>query len=144
RGLSVALVDKGDLGSGTSQTSSKLIHGGLRYLVQFQLGLVFEGTQERALLMRNAPHLARPLPFVFPVYADARVGLAKVWAGMVAYDLLSLFRNYKRHSMLSRTRLRRLEPALRDAGLNGGALYYDCMTDDARLCLETALDAEGH
>lgn len=144
RGLSVALVDKGDLGSGTSQTSSKLIHGGLRYLEQMQFGLVFEGTRERAMLMRNAPHLARPLPFVFPVYGDGRVGMLQLAVGMWAYDVLAMFRNYRRHKMLTRGRLMRSEPALNDAGLKGGALYYDCMTDDARLTLESALDAEEH
>ena len=144
RGLSVALVEKGDLGSGTSQTSSKLIHGGLRYLEQMEFGLVFEGTRERALLMRNAPHLARPLPFIFPVYRSARVGMLQLAAGMWAYDVLAMFRNYRRHEMLTRGRLLRAEPALEDAGLRGGALYYDCMTDDARLALESALDAEDH
>ncbi|MCO5168415.1 MAG: glycerol-3-phosphate dehydrogenase/oxidase [Planctomycetes bacterium] len=144
RGLSVALVEKGDLGSGTSQTSSKLIHGGLRYLEQMQFGLVFEGTRERAVLMRNAPHLARPLPFIFPVYRTARVGMLQLSAGMWAYDVLSMFRNYRRHRMLTRGRLLRTEPELNDAGLRGGALYYDCMTDDARLTLESALDAEEH
>lgn len=144
RGLSVALLDKGDLASGTSQTSSKLIHGGLRYLEQLELGLVREGVRERAVLGRNAPHLARPLPFVFPVYRDGRVGMIEVAIGMWAYDALSLFTNYKRHQMLSRRRLMKQEPSLRDAGLKGGALYYDCMTDDGRLTLETALDAEAH
>ncbi len=144
RGLSVAVVEKGDLGSGTSQTSSKLIHGGLRYLEQMEFGLVFEGTRERALLMRNAPHLARPLPFIFPVYKTGRVGMLQLAAGMWAYDVLAMFRNYRRHRMLTRGRLVRAEPALNDAGLRGGALYYDCMTDDARLTLESALDAEEH
>jgi glycerol-3-phosphate dehydrogenase len=144
RGLSVALIDKGDVGSGTSQTSSKLIHGGLRYLEQMEFGLVFEGTRERAMLMRNAPHLARPLPFIFPVYKTARVGMLQLAAGMWAYDVLAMFRNYKRHTMLTRGRLVRAEPALNDEGLKGGALYYDCMTDDARLALESALDAEEH
>src|SRR5579864_8203571 len=69
RGLKVALLEKGDLARGTSSASSKLIHGGLRYLEQLELGLVREGTRERALLMRNAPHLARPLPFIFPIYS---------------------------------------------------------------------------
>ena len=144
RGLSVALVDKQDLASGTSSASSKLIHGGLRYLEQYELGLVMEGTRERATLMKLAPHLARPLPFLFPVYRSSRVGMLTIAAGMWAYDLLALFRNYKRHRMLSRSRTERAEPGLLAEGLKGAALYYDCMTDDARLALETALDAERH
>ncbi|MGE0708908.1 MAG: glycerol-3-phosphate dehydrogenase [Planctomycetota bacterium] len=144
RGLSVALVEKGDLASGTSSASSKLIHGGLRYLEQGELGLVMEGTRERATLMKLAPHLARPLPFLFPVYRSSRVGMFLVACGMWAYDVLALFRNYRRHKMLSRRRALRAEPELLDEGLKGAALYYDCMTDDARLTLETALDAEQH
>src|SRR5436190_7258607 len=80
RGLRVALVDKGDLARGTSSASSKLIHGGLRYLEQFEFGLVREGTRERALLMKNAPHLARPLPFVLPIYHTSRAGPLKIAA----------------------------------------------------------------
>jgi glycerol-3-phosphate dehydrogenase len=144
RGLSVALVEKSDLASGTSSASSKLIHGGLRYLEQFELGLVMEGTRERATLMRLAPHLARPLPFLFPVYRTSRVGMFLVACGMWAYDLLALFRNYKRHRMLSRRRTSKAEPGLLSEGLKGAALYYDCMTNDARLALETAVDAELH
>ena len=144
RGLSVALVEKGDLARGTSSASSKLIHGGLRYLEQKQLGLVMEGTRERALLMRMAPHLARPMPFLFPVYESSRVGMTLVSVGMWAYDVLAMFRNFRRHRMLTRTRALRLEPALLGRGLKGAALYYDCMTNDARLTLETTLDAETH
>ncbi len=144
RGLTVALVEKADLANGTSSASSKLIHGGLRYLEQGELGLVFEGTRERALLMRLAPHLARPLPFLFPVYKSSRVGMFMVAIGMWAYDLLAMFRNYRRHEMLSRARTLRAEPELQGKGLNGAARYYDCMTNDARLTLETALDAEDH
>lgn len=143
RGLRVGLVEKADLANGTSSASSKLIHGGLRYLEQYELGLVFEGTRERATLMRLAPHLARPLPFVFPVYETSRVGLITVAAGMWAYDMLAMFRNYRRHKMLSKGRTSKAEPALLDKGLKGSALYYDCMTNDGRLTLETALDAEA-
>lgn len=144
RGLSVALIEKGDLASGTSSASSKLIHGGLRYLEQAELGLVFEGTRERWLLRKNAPHLARPLPFLFPVYKGSRVNRFMVTCGMWLYDILAMFRNYKRHTMLSRRRTSEAEPMLAREGLRGAALYYDCRTDDARLTLETALDAELH
>lgn len=141
RGLSVALVEKRDLGAGTSSASSKLIHGGLRYLEQFEFGLVREGTRERAVLMRNAPHLARPLPFLFPIYEGDRVGPVQITLGMWFYDALAAFRNYRRHRMLNRRLLRRAEPLLRRQGLRAAARYYDCLTDDARLTLETALDA---
>jgi glycerol-3-phosphate dehydrogenase len=144
RGLSVALIEKGDLASGTSSASSKLIHGGLRYLEKAELGLVFEGTRERWLLRKNAPHLARPLPFLFPVYKGSRVNRFMVTCGMWLYDILAMFRNYKRHKMLSRRRTSEAEPMLARKGLRGAALYYDCRTDDARLTLETALDAEQH
>src|SRR5688572_25183532 len=99
RGLRVALVEKSDLAQGTSSASSKLIHGGLRYLEQLELGLVREGVRERGLLMKNAPHLARPLPFLFPVYDDARVGTLQLRMGMWLYDLLSGFSSYKLHRM---------------------------------------------
>ncbi len=144
RGLSVALVEKRDLANGTSSASSKLIHGGLRYLEQAQLGLVMEGTRERALLRRNAPHLAHPLPFLFPVYKSSRVNMLMVSCGMWAYDILAMFRNFKRHEMLSRRQTLRAEPLLDPQDLRGSALYYDCATDDARLTLETALDGEAH
>src|SRR5579864_855954 len=78
RGLRVALIEKGDLARGTSSASSKLIHGGLRYLEQLELGLVREGTRERSVLMKLAPHLARPLPFIFPIYKTSRAGPLKV------------------------------------------------------------------
>lgn len=143
RGLSVALVEKGDLANGTSSASSKLIHGGLRYLEQYELGLVMEGTRERATLMKLAPHFARPLPFLFPVYETSRVGLFMVALGMWAYDVLAMFRNYRRHRMLSKRRTTKAEPALLSKGLKGSALYYDCMTNDGRLTLETAIDAEA-
>lgn len=143
RGLSVALVEKADLANGTSSASSKLIHGGLRYLEQYELGLVFEGTRERAVLMKLAPHFARPLPFLFPVYETSRVGMFMVALGMWAYDVLAMFRNYRRHRMLSKGRTVKAEPALESKGLKGSALYYDCMTNDGRLTLETALDAEA-
>jgi len=143
RGLSVALVEKADLASGTSSASSKLIHGGLRYLEQYELGLVMEGTRERATLMKLAPHFARPLQFLFPVYETSRVGLFMVALGMWAYDVLAMFRNYRRHKMLSKRRTTKAEPELLAKGLKGSALYYDCMTNDGRLTLETAIDAES-
>jgi glycerol-3-phosphate dehydrogenase len=141
RGLRVALVEKGDLARGTSSASSKLIHGGLRYLEQLELGLVREGVRERSVLMKLAPHLARPLPFIFPIYKTSRAGPLKVAAGMWLYDALALFQNYRTHRMLRRRQVERLERELRSDGLQAGTLYYDCMTDDGRLTVETAVDA---
>ena len=143
RGLSVALVDQGDFGSGTSSRSSRLVHGGLRYLENYEFRLVFESTHERARLMRLAPHLVRPLPFVFPVFRGAKPGMFMLRAGMILYDLLASFRNYRRHRRLSARRLAEAEPALRREDLRGGFRFFDCHTDDARLTLENVLGAVG-
>ncbi len=141
RGFRVALVDKGDFGSGTSSHSSRLIHGGIRYLEQGDLRLVFEASRERRVLLRIAPHLVRPLPFLVPVYRGARVPAWKLRAGMWLYDVLATFRNVKRHRWLGPKQVRRAEPALKDRGLTGAALYWDAQTDDFRLVLATMRSA---
>jgi glycerol-3-phosphate dehydrogenase len=142
RGLRVLLVEKDDFGAGTSSRSSRLIHGGLRYLEHGQLKLVFEASAERRRLLRLAPHLVRPLRFTWPVYAGARVPFWKVVAGVTLYDALAMFRNVHRHRRLSARRVLRKEPGLAPDGLRGGVLYYDAATDDARLTLANVLDAE--
>ncbi len=144
RGLSVAVVEMGDLASGTSSRSSKLVHGGLRYLEQYELGLVFESVSERRILMDLAPHLVNPLGFLFPVYRGSKHNLLVIRAGMWLYDGLSLFRSPKRHRQLSPADVEREEPALKQKGLKGAPLYFDCSTDDARLTLENAIDAARH
>lgn len=141
RGLSVALVEMKDLAYGTSSRSSKLVHGGLRYLENFEFGLVFEAVSERRILLDIAPHMVNPLGFLFPVYKESRRGLATVGAGMWLYEGLSLFRSPKRHRRLSADDIAREEPTVRQEHLKGAQLYYDCSTDDARLTLESALDA---
>ena len=141
RGLSVALIEKGDFASGTSSKSSKLIHGGLRYLEHAEFRLVFEGTNERALLMRVAPHLVRPLEFLLPVYKCDRPGLRTLDFGLWLYDALSKFSSPRLHRMLKRDKLLAIEPGLMREDLRGGLLYYDCMTDDARLVIENLIDA---
>lgn len=141
RGLKVALVDADDIASGTSSRSSKLIHGGLRYLEQGDLSLVFESVSERRTMMNIAPHLVRPLGFLFPIYASDPMRLATLRLGLVVYEGLALFRSPKRHKTLSAAELEEAVPLLRKPGLRGGPLYWDCMTDDARLTLETVLDA---
>lgn len=141
RGLSVALIEKGDLASGTSSQSSKLIHGGVRYLEQFAFGLVRESIRERDALSHNAAHLARRLPFIYPIYRGDKHGPFTINLGMWLYDAFALFRRDRRHKMLSRAELEAREPALKTEDMRGATLYYDCMTDDGRLTIETALDA---
>ncbi|HEY4484976.1 MAG TPA: FAD-dependent oxidoreductase, partial [Nitrospiria bacterium] len=130
RGLRTAVFDRADFAFGTSSRSSKLIHGGIRYLEQGHLPLVFESSRERRILLRIAPHLVRPLPFIFPVYRGARWGPAFLGIGMWLYDLLAIFRNIRRHRMLAPEETLRLEPDLRSDGLSGAALYYDAQMDD--------------
>lgn len=137
RGIRTALVDKSDFGAGTSSNSSRLIHGGIRYLEHGALRLVFEASHERRVLLRIAPHLVRPLAFLFPLYRGGRVPSWKLRAGMWLYDMLSLFRNVKWHRWLRSKQVRRVEPGLRARGLVGAALYYDAQADDARLVLAT-------
>src|SRR5947207_10065173 len=141
RGFRTALVDKSDFGAGTSSHSSRLIHGGIRYLEQRAFHLVFEASRERRVLLKIAPHLVRPLAFLFPVYRGGRIPAWKLRAGMWLYDLLSAFRNVRWHRWLRAKKVRRVEPGLRDRGLIGAALYYDAQTDDARLVIATVRSA---
>jgi glycerol-3-phosphate dehydrogenase len=141
RGLRVALVERDDFASGTSSRSSRLIHGGVRYLEHGHLGLVFESSIERMRLLRLAPHLVRPLAFTWPVYKGARIPRWKLNAGLMLYDALALFRNVKAHRSLNSRQVLTSEPRLRPDGLTGGACYYDAATDDARLTFANALGA---
>ncbi len=136
RGLRVALVEKEDFGAGTSSKSSKLVHGGLRYLEQLEFALVMEGTAERALLRKGASHTVRPLPFIYPIYRSHKHAPWFIQLGMWLYDILALFRNYRRHKRLSANTVNQLEPALKNTDLRAAMKYYDCITDDARLTLE--------
>jgi glycerol-3-phosphate dehydrogenase len=144
RGLRTILVDQRDLGSGTSSRSSRLIHGGLRYLEEGDVRLVIEALRERRTLLRIAPHLVRPLPFVFPVHRGDRVPLWKLWAGIWVYDLLAAFRNVGWHRLLGKRALLKAEPMVRERGLVGGIRYFDAQCDDARLVVATARDAIRH
>ncbi|HXY31244.1 MAG TPA: glycerol-3-phosphate dehydrogenase/oxidase [Gemmatimonadaceae bacterium] len=141
RGFKTALVERHDIGSGTSSRSSRLVHGGLRYLEHGGLRLVFESSRERRILMRIARHLVRPLRFTWPVYAGDRVSRWKLRAGLTLYDALSLFGNVTRHRMLGVSQVRATEPRVRADRLVGGATYYDAATDDARLTLAFLRDA---
>ncbi len=143
RGLRVALIDKGDFASGTSSVSSKLVHGGLRYLEHGDLRLVYEALHERRRLLRNASHLVHPLRFVLPFYRAARIRPWKWRLGLTLYDLLAGAGNLARSRSLTAAQLRRDFPSLHSNGLLGGAAYFDAQMDDARLCIEVLRTAAG-
>lgn len=145
RGLKVLLLDKNDLSGGTTAWSTRLIHGGLRYLEHGEVGLVRESLRERERLFSLAPHLVRPLAMLIPIYDGARRGRLTIRAGMVAYDLLSFDKSLARHRMLSPEETLRRAPGLARAGLRGASLYYDAQIEYAeRLVLENALSANTH
>jgi len=142
RGLTVLLVDKGDVGAGTTSRSTRLVHGGLRYLEHFEVPLVRESLRERETLLHIAPHLVHPLSFLLPIYEEHKRRPALIRMGMMAYDALSLDKSMERHRMLNRDEALRREPGLRAEGLRGAAAYYDAQAAyPERLALENALDA---
>jgi len=142
RGLAVLLLDQEDWGFGTTWRSTKLIHGGLRYLEHGELGLVFESLRERGVLLRMAPHLVRPLPFLLPVYGDGQRGMATLRLGLTLYDLLALGGGLPRHRALSVSATLAAEPRLDRSGLRGGLAYWDGQVElPERLCLENVLRA---
>ena len=145
RGLKVLLLDKRDIASGTSSASTRLIHGGLRYLEHFEFGLVRESLRERETLMRIAPHLVKPLPITIPIYKQSSRGRMTVRAGMIAYDLLSYRKSLPPHRMLSRAKTLEQSPGLNPEGLLGSARYFDAQVEFAeRLVVENALSAREH
>jgi glycerol-3-phosphate dehydrogenase len=135
RGFRVALIDKGDFASGTSSVSSKLVHGGLRYLEHASFHLVYEALRERRLLLENAWPFVWPLRFVIPFYRGSRMPRWKARAGLVLYDLLAGASNLHRSRPLVDREVRSLIPGIQDDHLLGGSEYFDCQMDDARLCL---------
>ncbi len=146
RGLSVALVEQRDFASGTSSRSSKLFHGGLRYLEQLEFGLVTEALHERNLMLRRlCPHLARPVSFLYPlthrVWERAYVG-----AGIALYDVLAAFGSspLPRHRHLAKRSIRTMVPALRDDSYVGGIVYWDAQVDDARHTMSVVRTAKQH
>ena len=141
RGLKVALIEQGDFASGTSSKTSKLIHGGLRYLEHGHLRLVFESLQERHVLRTIAPSFVHPLSLLLPVYAGDLRPAWKVNVGLWLYDLLATGRNIRTHRMLGARRALALEPGLQVDGLRAAGLYADCQMDDARVCLANILQA---
>jgi glycerol-3-phosphate dehydrogenase len=143
RGMRVALIEKNDYASGTSSRSSKLIHGGIRYLENGDFGLVFEALSERAELFRMAPHLVHPLQFLIPVFKTSRVPSWKLAAGMWLYDVLASFETPYFHESLSPAELQIEYPHLRSEGLVRGFRYADAYTDDDRLVLESLRSANN-
>src|SRR5262249_44081204 len=141
RGLRVALIDKGDFASGTSSASSKLVHGGLRYLEHGDFRLVYEALHERGRLLRDAPHLVHPLRFVLPFYRQSRMPSWKGRAGLLLYDLLAGTENIGRSRSLALHRLRDEFPTLQPAGLLSAATYFDAQMDDARVCIDVLKSA---
>lgn len=135
RGLKVALVEKSDFASGTSSRSTKLIHGGLRYLAQLRFRLTREALLERSLLQKLAPHLVEPIPFIFPIY-KRRWEVWRVNTGLWLYDLMAGLRRTRLHRKLSRQETLLRAPGLNSDGLRASFVYYDARTDDARLVIE--------
>jgi glycerol-3-phosphate dehydrogenase len=148
RGYKVALIEKKDFASGTSSKSTKLVHGGIRYLPEFDFALVHEALVERGLLLQNAPYLVQPVEFVLPIYKGDRhpvgmpfttpggIGLSQLLnIGLSLYDIMAGRRNIRWHRHISRNKVMELAPALVTDGLKEGFTYYDAQTNDARLTL---------
>lgn len=144
RGLKTLIVDKNDFASGTSSRSTKLVHGGIRYLEHYQWKLVWEACHERKTLTRIAPHLVKPMPFIIPVYKGDKRSAFLIKFGMFLYDLMAGFQNIRWHKNLSAKKIGHLIPNIKREGLRGGGIYYDCQTDDSRLTLANIQDAVRH
>ena len=143
-GLKTALLEKNDFASGTSSKSTKLIHGGLRYLENLEFGLVREALKERSIQLKAAPHLVKPLSFVIPVYQKDKRPLWLMKLGVFIYDFLCGPYLIKRHRFLATEEVCRQVSGIKREGLLGGIMYYDAQMDDARLCLENVLSAQAH
>ncbi len=143
-GYSVALLEQGDLASGTSSATSHMLHGGLRYLEHGRFLLVRRSLGERAVVSRMAPALVRPTRFVVPLYAGGRLGPTRLRAGLALYDWLASRKGLAPHAWLRANEALALEPALEPHGLLGAGAYSDTVMDDARLCVAVARDAAAH
>lgn len=143
RGLRVAIIDKDDWGSGTSSWSSRLIHGGLKYLEHVEFGLVYESLRDREWLLRAAPHLVKPLAFIMPFYKTNKNGPAILRLGMFLYDVLSFGKSVPNHRIFSRAQTIAREPGIVPRDLTGSGVYYDAQVSYAeRLSIELLLAAE--
>ncbi len=134
RGYRTLLLERSDFAKGTSSRSTKLIHGGVRYLAQGNVSLVMEALRERGILKRNAAHLVKDIPFVIPCYSWWDILMYTV--GLTLYDLLAGRRSIGRSVPLSRKRTMKVLPSVKTRGLRGGLLYHDCQFDDARLAID--------
>ena len=144
RGLRVAVLEKDDLCSGTSWVSSRLIHGGLRYLEHGEIPLVYESLHERRILRTIAPHLVKPLRLSFPIYRGAKRGPLLIRMGMLLYDMLSIGKKLPGHDMLNRDEIIDAEPGLNTVGLRAAAQYFDAqITFAERLVLENLMAAKA-
>ncbi len=144
RGLKTILIEKGDFASGSSSWSTRLIHGGLRYLEYFEFPLVREALKEREVLLRTAPHLVNPLLLTIPIYGDRSRPYWKIWAGMILYDIFSFDKTLPLHRMLPKAKFKQLFRSLDRHNLSGGAQYYDGQVALAeRLCLENIISAQN-
>jgi glycerol-3-phosphate dehydrogenase len=145
RGLRVALFEKADFGGGTTAGSTRLIHGGLRYLEMLDFGLVRMDLRERETLLRIAPHLVKPLEFIMPFYGSSLFYRCKMKLGMTLYDLLSYDKSLPRHRFLTPAELKEMEPNLCRQDLQGAMVYFDAQANSPeRLCLENIIDAGEH
>jgi glycerol-3-phosphate dehydrogenase len=144
RGLRVGLMEQYDFAFGTSSRSSRLLHGGLRYLAQGRLGLVREASREKLILQRIAPHLVQPLAFLFPAYNKRKPRLWQLAAGVKIYDLLCGRAPFEPSRSLDAGSALRRAPGLRADGLRGAVRYYDALTNDSRLVIDTLRGAANH
>jgi glycerol-3-phosphate dehydrogenase len=144
RGMKVALVEAHDYAFGTSSRSSKLVHGGIRYLENKEFHLVFEALNERTKLFQIAPHLVHPLRFMIPLFADSRVGMFKMGLGMWLYDALSLFQTPEMHERLNALETQDRMPIINANDLKGSFIYSDAYMDDDRLVHETLRSANEY
>ena len=147
RGLSTITIEKDDFASGSSSWSTRLVHGGLRYLEYFEFPLVREALHDREILLRNAPHLVNPLLLTIPIYGDRSRPYWKIWAGMILYDIFSYDKTVPEHRMMPRRKFKQMFRSVSGKGLNGGAQYFDAQASLAeRLCWENiraATDSGG-
>ncbi|MBY0405606.1 MAG: glycerol-3-phosphate dehydrogenase [Cyanobacteria bacterium] len=145
RGMKVLLLDKYDFGAGTTAYSTRLIHGGLRYLENYEMSLVRESLREREVLLKNAPHLVKPLPLGIPIYKGDKRGFFLIRMGMILYDLLSFDKTLPKHQMLRAKQFLERFPGIKAEGLQGGAVYYDAQVNlPERICVENVVAAKSH
>ena len=138
--IDTLIIDRGDFSSQTSQASSKMLHGGIRYLETMDFGLVYEALHEKNLWMKQSPHLVKERSFILPIYKNSGKSLPMIKLGLFLYDFLSEFTNTP-HKILTKEEVLKLFPYLKKEGLEGAGLYYDCVMDDSKMALEVLYDS---